>query len=53
MVVGNPVLFCGFAFTITPFVFGIVVAARMHRIRSEALVIYHDAKSLAAHVPRV
>lgn len=53
VVVGIPASFGGMAFIAGQFIFWIVVAARMHRIRREALVIYHDAKSLAAQGPRV
>ncbi|MEM1028198.1 MAG: hypothetical protein AAGJ38_08950 [Planctomycetota bacterium] len=48
-----PAFLGGIAFAITQFIFWIVIAVRMHRIRKEADVLYHEAKALAANPPQV
>ncbi len=47
MAVGVPAIFGGMVFLLTQFIFWIVVAVRMRRIRREALVMFREARGLA------
>ncbi|MEO0515488.1 MAG: hypothetical protein AAF086_09390 [Planctomycetota bacterium] len=51
--VGVPAFFGGMAFALTQFIFWIVLAVRMRRIRREAAVMYREARGLAERGRRV